>query len=313
MKMRIITALVLVAVVVPLIVFDEMYVVMQMLLAAVTLLAVWEYTSVLNINRENKIPIWIRILALIGSVVLFFNIPGVLQDLNVQTEYLDRVLGYSLDYFALIIGILIVFAGIGVFSKTIKMTDIANIIFGVLYVTFATVSLFVLRSYGFRHLFFMLLVVCLTDIFALAFGSKLGKHKMAPHLSPKKSWEGAIGGLISAVILASLFGCLYGYILNPDGPLGNLNPEGYLTLFSPNSAVGQQDIWIQYLTIIGIATIGSIFGQLGDLVASKIKRENGAKDFGKILPGHGGVLDRLDSVFFTATIFTALYILMGMF
>ena len=313
MRTRIITGLLIVAFVVPMIVFDQMYVVLQVLLSLIALIGIWEFTSVLNNKREKKIPLWIRIIAMISTLVIFYNIPNVLQELSINPNYLENVVGYNLNFAGLLIAVLITFCGIAIFSKSTTIKDIIEMLFAIFFVSFSAISIFVIRSFGFRYLFFMLLVVCLTDVFALVFGIKFGKHKMAPHLSPKKSWEGAIGGLVVGVLIASLFGCLYGVILSPDGILGGLNPEGYLTLFSPLSYIGQQDMWIQCITIVGLALLGSIFGQIGDFVASKIKRENDVKDFGKTLPGHGGILDRLDSVFFSAMIFASLYLMLGIF
>ena len=111
-----------------------------------------------------------------------------------------------------------------------------------------------------------------TDTFAYAVGMKLGKHKLTP-ISPKKSVEGSIAGIIGAVILS----IIYTYILNK--------------------------VWnfeISYIAIVGIATILSVLGQIGDLAASSVKRFTGIKDFGKIIPGHGGMLDRIDSILLIA-------------
>lgn len=110
-----------------------------------------------------------------------------------------------------------------------------------------------------------------TDIFAYFVGMAIGKHKMCPNLSPKKSWEGAIGGLVFAVILT----VVYAYFVFGGSPTG-----------------------IKWALALGI--IGSVMSQCGDLAASAIKRQIGIKDYGKLLPGHGGILDRFDSVLFAA-------------
>ena len=114
-----------------------------------------------------------------------------------------------------------------------------------------------------------------SDSAAYFIGSALGKHKMAPAISPKKSWEGCIGGLFGAVIV-SLF-----FVLNTP-----LKVSGYLN-------------WWQ-LVIVGLLV--SVFGQLGDLVESLFKRNTGVKDSGNLFPGHGGMLDRIDSLVFAAII-----------
>ena len=111
------------------------------------------------------------------------------------------------------------------------------------------------------------LVAFLTDTFAYFTGYLFGKHKLIPKVSPKKTVEGSIGGIIGSTV-----GCIiFGYLFNLD---------------------------MTAMVIIG--SIGSIVAQFGDLFASSIKRYVGIKDYGKLIPGHGGVLDRFDSVILVA-------------
>ena len=113
----------------------------------------------------------------------------------------------------------------------------------------------------------------LSDAFALFAGMAFGKHKLAPELSPKKTVEGAVGGFAGAVVCTVVYGAVLQF--------GFQVPVNYL-----------------YLAVYG--ALGSAASQLGDLAFSYIKREYGLKDFGNILPGHGGILDRFDSVIFCA-------------
>lgn len=106
-----------------------------------------------------------------------------------------------------------------------------------------------------------------TDIFAYFVGSLLGRHKLCPKISPKKTVEGAIGGIVGSVIFCSIFG----YIIFAES--------------------------IMHFVVIG--AFGSIFAQVGDLTASIFKRKMGIKDYGSLIPGHGGILDRFDSLLFT--------------
>lgn len=121
----------------------------------------------------------------------------------------------------------------------------------------------------------------LTDTFAYIVGVKFGKHKMAPVLSPKKSIEGAIGG----VVITSLFNVLILYLFT----VGCKNLYGY-TLFTESG--------IKYLLIIPVSMILSLVSMLGDLSASAIKRNFGIKDYSQLIPGHGGIMDRFDSCIF---------------
>ena len=125
-----------------------------------------------------------------------------------------------------------------------------------------------------RLLFFLAFVAPLAgDIIALLVGRSIGRRKLTA-LSPSKTIEGAIGGLIGSVVGASIIGLIAIYLLNT------------------------KDLdWYHYI-LVGLS--GGLFGQLGDLSASLIKRRTGIKDFGALLPGHGGIMDRLDSVLFAA-------------
>lgn len=118
-----------------------------------------------------------------------------------------------------------------------------------------------------------------SDSLALVFGMLFGKHKLIPQVSPKKTVEGAVGGVIGAV--AGL--CIFGYFAG-----NKLGAE-------PN-----------YLLLSAAGVVGSLAGMLGDLALSLVKRKTGIKDYGRIMPGHGGVLDRFDSVIFTAPLFEIL-------
>lgn len=122
------------------------------------------------------------------------------------------------------------------------------------------------------------------DTCAYLSGMALGKHKLTPVLSPKKSVEGAVGGVLGSALVGALFGYLF------------LN-----RLFE-----GQNMVWICAL----ICGAGAVISQIGDLAASGIKRNHGIKDYGKLIPGHGGVMDRFDSVLFTAPIIYYLAILL---
>lgn len=113
------------------------------------------------------------------------------------------------------------------------------------------------------------------DTFAYFTGVKFGKHKMAPVLSPKKSVEGAIGGVVGATVL----GVVYGYLVSAK----------------------MSDVFLYpVITFAAASCVGAVLAIIGDLCASAIKRNHEVKDYGKLIPGHGGILDRYDSVIFTA-------------
>ena len=162
------------------------------------------------------------------------------------------------------------------------LIDISFTFFAVLYVDIL-LSFFLLTYYiadngaqiGKYLVWYIIFGACFTDIFAYFIGCKFGKHKLCPEISPKKTVEGAIGGIFGCII--SLL--VYTFALNKLCNFG-----------------------INYISIGAIAVFVSIFAQLGDLVASSIKRNAKIKDFGNLLPGHGGVLDRIDSILFVSPI-----------
>ncbi len=130
----------------------------------------------------------------------------------------------------------------------------------------------------------LLIVLCSwgSDTCAYVVGVTMGKHKMTPILSPKKSVEGLFGGIIGAGLLGALFGFLFGNKLGISGAV----------------------LWFAL-----IGAVGSIPAVIGDLAASAIKRNNDIKDYGNLIPGHGGVMDRFDSVIFVAPILYYLVIM----
>lgn len=126
----------------------------------------------------------------------------------------------------------------------------------------------------------------LTDSTAMFSGMLFGKHKLAPSISPKKTREGSLGGVIGGVVLTLLYGLVVSMIL---------------------------DVSVNYFYLAIYGLFGSAISQLGDLCFSYIKRQNNLKDFGTIFPGHGGVLDRFDSVIFCAPLVEMLIILLPAF
>lgn len=131
-----------------------------------------------------------------------------------------------------------------------------------------------------------LVIPFLSDAMAMFSGMLFGKHKLAPDISPKKTREGSIGGLIGGTLGILLYGSVIHFILGAE--------VNYL-----------------YLAIYGV--LGSAISQFGDLSFSYVKRQHNIKDFGSIFPGHGGVLDRFDSVIFCAPVIEILIILIPAF
>jgi phosphatidate cytidylyltransferase len=150
---------------------------------------------------------------------------------------------------------------------------VGRLLLGALYVggLLAFIPLVRRLDQGVGWIFVLLASSWLGDTGAYFAGRAFGRHKLAPRLSPKKTWEGAIGGFFASSAGAVLFGLLFGL----DTP------------------------WIVVAALGGVL---DVFGVLGDLAESMLKRAFGVKDSGGILPGHGGILDRVDSVLFAAPV-----------
>lgn len=119
----------------------------------------------------------------------------------------------------------------------------------------------------------------LGDAGAYFVGSAIGKHKLCPDISPKKTVEGAIGGVVTTGIIFVIYAYFYRMV---------------------QLSMGVSDFSVNYIILAVVGMVCAVLGMLGDLSASLVKRQTGIKDFGKLMPGHGGMLDRFDSVLFVA-------------
>ena len=140
-------------------------------------------------------------------------------------------------------------------------------------------------TFQYDAIYFILLILCFAwggDTFAYFAGRAFGKHKLAPVVSPNKTVEGAIGGICGSMLMGVIATVIYGML------------SGRYAAFTVDVTV------CHYLVVVGMGAIASVLGILGDLFASAVKRQVGIKDYGTIFPGHGGILDRFDSVMFIA-------------
>lgn len=207
-------------------------------------------------------------IAVLIALIAFFQGTGILVALAL---YLLIVIPYCLACLILP----------SVIDKENQLTNGAVTSFIVLYVTFPLFCLAVLSMLTPNGWFYMvpaLIGAWISDTCAYFVGVTLGKHKIVPHLSPKKTWEGCIGGAVGcATVVMIYFGILHYFSVGD---------------YSVNPAV-----FCMLAFILGFAM--SVMSQLGDWLASLVKRICGIKDYGNIFPGHGGMLDRFDSAFFT--------------
>ncbi len=197
-------------------------------------------------------------------------------------------LGFAHKVFVVYLFCLLVVA---VFSKGKRdISHMAMLFVTVNLIIYGFSSIVLLRDYEHGVWIYMLVFICpwMTDIFAYFTGYFFGKHKLIPDVSPKKTVEGAVGGTIFCTL--SLLG--YAFVLD------------YFNFIEAN---------VNYIAFICVGLLLSIVSQCGDLIFSLIKRKYGIKDYGNFMPGHGGVLDRFDSVITSAPFVLMMFDLSGIF
>lgn len=208
-------------------------------------------------------------------------------------------LGYKGILIALSLSICLALA-VFTFKAEMELKDLLATIFSLIY-PMALVSLAFALSREFPcggtfAISFAIFLPVFSDTFAYLVGSTLGKRKLCPSISPKKTVAGAVGGLLGSVLCAVTFFLLF--------DLYAVIPVGYVS-FSDSVAV-------RAVVFVVLGIVGGVLAEIGDLAASRIKRTINIKDFGNIFPGHGGVLDRLDSIMFTLVMFFTAFTFMYM-
>ena len=258
MKQRIITAIILGLVAIPVCVFSGT-VVFPIVMAFIGLVGVYEMLGCMGTRKNLLISAPLYLGALIAPFMIRYA-----QNMRTYDGLLVAFLLYALYLL-----------GIWVFSyeknQNVDMNKILASVLVSLYIIGATSSIVLVRdSFGGEYYWYFIFIgAWVTDTFAYFCGMLFGKHKLIPNVSPKKTVEGSIGGTLFCVV----FFVAYGAIINQ------------FTGYNIN------------LLLIGCAgLLSAIVSQIGDLSMSVIKRTYGIKDYGKLFPGHGGVLDRFDSI-----------------
>ncbi len=239
---------------------------------AIYAIAVFE---ICRVFKDGNSKITSVILWITGAMVIFNNILQ-LEPMLIATVFIAAIV------------CLVVFD-----FENVKFVSIASSVSFSIYVLFGVYSIVGLKrvldftTYGWDAAFLFVLCAGIAwggDVMAYFSGYLFGKHKLAPKLSPKKTIEGAVGGIIGSVVISALMMFAYSSLTHISSP-------GLLVSTSNN-----------YFALAVIAAIGSCLGVIGDLFASAVKRQSGIKDYGNIMPGHGGVMDRFDSVLFVAPV-----------
>ena len=251
MKKRIISAIVALLIVVPLIILGGNY-----FIGLSAVLSILAYKELLDLKENaHEIPNAIKAIGVIDLVLLVFS------------EFNWNKLSYNLSYKMIAITLLTLLIPTLFYKDNKYTTREAFYLTGiVLFLGIIFNNLILIRLISLHRLVYLILICTMTDAFAMFTGMLIGKHKVTPNISPKKTIEGCIGGSIVGSTIAIIY---YVYFVGS----------------------------FSYKLIL-ITLLLSVIDQFGDLFFSKIKRENKIKDFSNIMPGHGGILDRLDSLCF---------------
>ena len=262
MTNRIISAVILVLVFIPFIIVGELP--FTIFMTVLSILGLYELLRVRE--TKKKFPTILKIFAyLLTCYFCLYNTSSI--------EFINKF-----DY-RVMAGIIFIFLSPMVFINNSDKYDLNDALFligSVLFIGLSFNLIIITRNYDITYIIYLLLITTITDTFALFTGSLIGKHKLCPKISPKKTIEGLVGGVIMGTFVATVF---------------------YNTLISSS---------VPLVTVIMLTFVLCLVGQLGDLVFSFIKRYYDVKDFSDLIPGHGGILDRFDSLIFVILTFTIL-------
>lgn len=255
MKIRVISAVIALLITIPLILLGGVY--FNALAFVLGTLGMWE------LLRYTKIPNFMKCLGYIMYAIMFsFGYFNASRVVLVNTCYV-------------IVTMFVCFIPLVLYhnSKVYNIVDVFYLLSSILFISFVFNLFVFVRNISLELVFYLLLITTMTDTFAYLIGRKFGKHKLIPSVSPNKTVEGFVGGLVFGTLIASLF-----YVI----AIGNING----------------------CVLILMTMLLSVAGQFGDLFFSSIKRYFNVKDFSNIMPGHGGILDRLDSIIFVLLFYT---------
>lgn len=264
MKARIITGIVAIALFIPICIFSE-YIIFPIAMGILCAVGVFEIVKCLNFQKNLILTIPMYIVALGLPIIRYKSI--------IPTDSRFLLIAMACAFV-----ILIYFLAYATFRKNHESINEILTLFGLFVYVVGCFSAIVMVRYsgdGVGNYMYLLIFMgaWVSDTFAYFTGRLIGKHKLIPEISPKKTIEGAIGGVVFTLISFVVFGIIVRHYFNVQVP-------------------------IYQFCILGVVL--PVVSQIGDLVASCVKRHYEIKDFGKVFPGHGGVLDRFDSVMLVA-------------
>lgn len=254
MLIRIVSAFVALAVFIPVLIFSDT-VAFEIFAALVMIIAAWEILGCVKLRR----PAFVIPLSLAALTLPFF-----VRRFDCGADFITLFMCVS-------VVLLFYMLSLATFSKgKVNIKDATLAFAMIFYIFFGFLSLIYSRDVGGKYLYLLIfLSAWMTDTGAYFTGVAIGRHKLIPDVSPKKTVEGAIGGVVVCVATFIVFGMIVSS--RPD-----------------------------YVLLAVCGLVMSVISMCGDLIASLVKRQYGVKDYGKIMPGHGGIMDRFDSVLATS-------------
>ena len=248
MKKRIISAIVMLAIVIPVVWYGG-----NLFRLGVGIVSILALKEMLDLKKSHhELPLLVSLVSVITLLLI------------VLAEYDGYSIMFGVTYRGIAI-LLLSLLGLSIFydEKKYTATDALFLIGSIILLGVSFNAMILARMTDLYLLIYLILIFIFTDTFAMLMGMAFGRHKLIPKVSPKKTVEGSVLGSLIGTVVACVF---YHFLVNPIS-----------------------------VTVILVTLALSIIGQIGDLIFSKIKRENDIKDFSNLIPGHGGILDRLDS------------------
>ncbi len=254
MKQRVISATVALALFVPILLYGG-----WVFEIAVLLLAIQGLREFIHIKEtRKKMPDFVKVMSFLLLTIMVLSKSG-MEEFNFLVDF--RLI--SALFLAYLIPVVMYHK-----REVYSVNDAFYLISGLFFIGTAFNLLILIRNTSLLYIVYLFIITIMTDTYAYFIGSLIGRHKLLEVISPKKTWEGSIGGTLFGVLIGATF---FHVVVNPTIP-------------------------IYFVTLMTLFL--SIIAQFGDLVFSSIKRYYGKKDFSNIMPGHGGILDRLDSIIF---------------
>ena len=272
MKTRIITAIVGILVLIG-VMFTFNTMVFNLVIAAITLIAIHEIYSALGFEKKD----W-----LMYAVLVPYTLLVMLSSYSAMRKLVMPMSFVLVTFFAIY---LVVRNGTISYQKASGLLVFSGIVIFCFYSFVLLKERLPVEKFGYDAVFFILLILCFAwggDTAAYFAGRAFGRRKLAPIVSPHKTVEGAVGGVLGSMAA----GCVLTLV--------------YSLLSKTYNVLSIHVLARHYMVLLGMGAVASVLGILGDLFASAVKRQAGIKDYGTIFPGHGGILDRFDSVMFIA-------------